>query len=137
MLGLKGGCLCGSITYEIHGDPMMTAICHCKDCQKKAGTTFSLIISTSSIFILKFSFNLLMKFSTKTSGADAPDEIPIVLQSCSLSNGILLSAWNNETVTLPIDVNQYEARLQEKIDSASLRTPKNLKAKVNMEKSYR
>jgi predicted dehydrogenase len=59
------------------------------------------------------------------------------LGSLQIANGILLSAWNNETVTLPIDVNQYEARLQGKINSASLRTPKNLKAKVNIEKSYR
>ena len=46
-LKLKGGCLCGSITYEVDGDPMMTAICHCKDCQKQTGTTFSLVIGVS------------------------------------------------------------------------------------------
>jgi len=32
-----------------------------------------------------------MKFSTRISGADAPEEIPIVLQFCIFSKGISLS----------------------------------------------
>lgn len=58
------------------------------------------------------------------------------LGSLQLANGILLSAWKNETVSIPIDVHEYEIRLQEKIAGASLRKPKDLKVKVNMEKSY-
>jgi predicted dehydrogenase len=59
------------------------------------------------------------------------------LGSLQLANGILLSAWNNETVKLPIDVNAYEVRLQEKIAGASLRKPKDLTVEIEMEKSYR
>ncbi|MAQ10247.1 MAG: oxidoreductase [Gammaproteobacteria bacterium] len=58
------------------------------------------------------------------------------LGSLQLANGILLSAWNNETVTVPIDTNQYEARLQEKIHNASLRAPKDLQVETDMKKSY-
>jgi len=58
------------------------------------------------------------------------------LGSLQLANGILLSAWNNETVTVPIDTNQYEARLQEKIHNASLRAPKDLQVETDMAKSY-
>jgi len=43
-------------------------------------TTSSLIISTSSILIENLFFKSLIKFSTNISGADAPEEIPIVLQ---------------------------------------------------------
>jgi hypothetical protein len=32
-----GGCLCGSVRYEMHGDPMMNVICHCLTCQKLSG----------------------------------------------------------------------------------------------------
>jgi predicted dehydrogenase len=59
------------------------------------------------------------------------------LGSLQLANGILLSAWTNGTVRLPIDVNEYEMRLQEKIVGTSLRTPKDLKVEIDMEKSYR
>jgi predicted dehydrogenase len=59
------------------------------------------------------------------------------LGSLQIANGILMSAWNNETVTLPIKANQYEALLQEKISRGSLRSPKDLKVNVDMEKSYR
>jgi predicted dehydrogenase len=58
------------------------------------------------------------------------------LGSLQMANGILLSAWTNGTVTLPIDANQYEARLQEKIRGSSLRTPRDLKVEIDMEKSY-
>jgi hypothetical protein len=53
-------------------------------------TTSSLIISTSSILIVNLFFNSPIKFSTKTSGADAPDDIPIVFAFSIFSNGISL-----------------------------------------------
>lgn len=31
---LEGGCQCGDIRYEISGDPMMAAICHCSMCRR-------------------------------------------------------------------------------------------------------
>jgi hypothetical protein len=38
-----GRCLCGSITYEISADPIMAGVCHCKNCQRQAGSAFSTI----------------------------------------------------------------------------------------------
>lgn len=32
-----GGCHCGAIRYEIEGDPVAHALCHCGDCRKHAG----------------------------------------------------------------------------------------------------
>lgn len=34
---LKGSCLCGGVKYEIKGEPIIIAHCHCIDCQKKSG----------------------------------------------------------------------------------------------------
>jgi hypothetical protein len=40
----EGGCLCGSVRYEFEAAPLLTAICHCRNCQKQAGSAFSLIV---------------------------------------------------------------------------------------------
>jgi hypothetical protein len=38
---LSGRCLCGSITYELAGDLITTAVCHCDHCQRQGGSAFS------------------------------------------------------------------------------------------------
>ena len=46
-----GRCLCGAVTYEITGDPMATAICHCEHCQRQSGGAFSVnvVVHTSQL----------------------------------------------------------------------------------------
>ena len=41
IMGRSGSCLCGEITYQIPEKSMMEAVCHCKNCQKQAGSAFS------------------------------------------------------------------------------------------------
>ena len=36
-----GGCLCGAINYKIAEAPKMMGVCHCKNCQRQAGSAFS------------------------------------------------------------------------------------------------
>lgn len=36
-----GRCLCGDVTYEIAGDLIATAVCHCDHCQRQGGGAFS------------------------------------------------------------------------------------------------
>lgn len=36
-----GRCLCGNISYEITGDLIATAVCHCEHCQRQSGGAFS------------------------------------------------------------------------------------------------
>ncbi len=38
---VTGQCLCGAIQYELDNPPAMTGICHCKNCQRQAGSAFS------------------------------------------------------------------------------------------------
>ena len=33
----RGRCLCGAISYEIDGEPVIVAHCHCTDCQRLSG----------------------------------------------------------------------------------------------------
>lgn len=34
------GCSCGSVRYEVSGNPIRVSVCHCKDCQKRTGSAF-------------------------------------------------------------------------------------------------
>jgi hypothetical protein len=43
-MGLTGGCLCGDIRYELSTDPLMCVTCHCKNCQRQAGSALSIIV---------------------------------------------------------------------------------------------
>ncbi|HMK11197.1 MAG TPA: GFA family protein [Acidimicrobiales bacterium] len=36
-----GRCLCGAVTWELNGDLIMTAVCHCDHCQRQSGGAFS------------------------------------------------------------------------------------------------
>jgi hypothetical protein len=35
---LDGRCLCGCLTYRCDGEPLVTVVCHCKDCQRQTGS---------------------------------------------------------------------------------------------------
>ena len=39
-----GKCLCGEVTYEISGDPVLQGNCHCIDCRKNTGAGFATIL---------------------------------------------------------------------------------------------
>lgn len=38
----RGSCLCGSVAYELREDPLAFYACHCSDCQRMTGSSFSL-----------------------------------------------------------------------------------------------
>jgi hypothetical protein len=35
---LRGGCACGAIRYECTSEPMLSVLCHCRDCQRSTGS---------------------------------------------------------------------------------------------------
>jgi len=45
---ITGSCHCGAVKYEIHGQFLMFAYCHCPDCRKYSGSAFSSILGTES-----------------------------------------------------------------------------------------
>ena len=34
---VSGGCYCGNVRYEAEGEPIMRALCHCRECQYLTG----------------------------------------------------------------------------------------------------
>ncbi|WP_159812136.1 GFA family protein [Pseudomonas sp. 18058] len=42
MSTLNGSCLCGNVQYSTLAAPLVTAVCHCTDCQKQSGSAFSI-----------------------------------------------------------------------------------------------
>ena len=45
MSTFTGGCLCGKIRYTATADPVFQGVCHCSDCQRQTGTSFSVIVA--------------------------------------------------------------------------------------------
>ena len=41
---ISGGCLCGKVRYPRLSPSVTIAVCHCKNCQKQAGTAFALVV---------------------------------------------------------------------------------------------
>ena len=39
-----GGCLCGSVRFEVKGDPEMFHACHCRNCQLMTGSAFTICL---------------------------------------------------------------------------------------------
>ena len=52
---LTGGCLCGAIRYEAKGTPALSAICHCRMCQRASGAPFMalLFIPSDNVNVIK------------------------------------------------------------------------------------
>ena len=44
MREMTGRCLCGQVHYSATAEPAIVAVCHCKNCQKSTGTSFSVVI---------------------------------------------------------------------------------------------
>ncbi len=48
MADLTGQCLCGSVKYKLTSELLMSGVCHCKNCQRQAGSAFSTIAGVAS-----------------------------------------------------------------------------------------
>ena len=42
---ITGSCVCGQLRYTAQAEPIFSAVCHCKTCQKQTGTAFRVVIA--------------------------------------------------------------------------------------------
>ncbi len=45
---IRGGCICGAVRYEIAGQPLTVAACHCTGCRRHSGAAFSVNLIVQS-----------------------------------------------------------------------------------------
>lgn len=65
-----GGCHCGSVKYSYSTPPEFTFFCHCSDCQRTAGSPFSV-----ELMIPSDSFDVKGELHTYTVTGDSGKEV--------------------------------------------------------------
>jgi hypothetical protein len=45
MQTISGGCACGKVRLRAEADPVFTAVCHCRACQRAGGGAFAVIVA--------------------------------------------------------------------------------------------
>ena len=66
---LKGGCLCGAVRYTTTAEPVMSAVCHCRDCQRFTGSAFGALVGVPKEAL---SIHGTMKTFTSLGGSGKP-----------------------------------------------------------------
>ena len=63
---MSGGCLCGQVRYSAEAEPAFVGVCHCRNCQKQAGSAFSIVVA-----ITKRAFSVEGRLKTYTDHGDS------------------------------------------------------------------
>ena len=65
-----GGCLCGDVRFSCAAQPDYTFFCHCSDCQRTAGSPFSVELMVSSE-----TFSVQGNLQTYTTTGDSGNDV--------------------------------------------------------------
>ena len=82
-----GKCLCGEVTYEVSGDPVLQGNCHCIDCRKNTGAGFATILFFKEEQVVQLSGKINSFQYNADSGNQAMEE----LFKCPLTFSVLVS----------------------------------------------
>ncbi|QIQ85305.1 GFA family protein [Erythrobacter sp.] len=80
----SGGCLCGKVRYTLAEDPVMCVTCHCKNCQRQAGSALSIIIGVREDAIA-------ISGAVKTYDDTADSGAPVHRQFCDTCGSALFT----------------------------------------------
>jgi hypothetical protein len=50
----KGGCVCGSVRFELDKQPLWVVACHCEPCKKRTGSAFGISVVADSNAVKTF-----------------------------------------------------------------------------------
>ncbi len=68
---LTGRCLCGDVSYVAESAPLITAICHCTDCQRQSGSAYSLVVAVPRDAV-ELTGDSVATFTTTTAATGTP-----------------------------------------------------------------
>ena len=79
-----GSCLCGTIQYTSSALPVLTAFCHCRDCQKAGGGGYSVNVAVPSA-------SLQISGTPQTYNTVGASGLPVVRRFCSRCGSALFT----------------------------------------------
>ena len=92
---ITGQCLCGQIRYQVANAPAMTGVCHCKNCQRQAGSAFSTLAA-----VAKSDFALTAGQLKLYQDADTASGNPVERYFCGNCGSPIYSALPGQPDTL-------------------------------------
>jgi len=93
----KGGCLCGQIRYEIHGELVEVLNCHCSMCRKAHGAAFR---TRATVWVRDFHWLRVQHLLTHYESS--PGEFRAFCRVCG-SNMITKFEQNREVYGFPLE----------------------------------
>ena len=89
-MSMTGRCLCGEVSYEITGELVATAVCHCDHCQRQSGGAFSV-----NLVVLESQLALSGTLTTYGDcGDDGGDTVYVRRRFCGTCGSPIVSEVN-------------------------------------------
>ncbi|KAE8381267.1 Mss4-like protein [Aspergillus bertholletiae] len=110
---LAGSCMCGATAYASDSEPLVTALCHCVDCQKWTGGAF-----TSNVIVPRESFKVTKGEPSfyDITGASGKNNRHFFCGRCGSSLFTELDLMADKTVIKAGTLDGGEANLRNKVD---------------------
>ena len=82
---LSGSCLCGAVRYSTTASPVLMGLCHCKHCQRRSGSAYSMLVGVPK-------GSLALTGEPLSSFADTGDSgLPVLRKFCPKCGSPVLS----------------------------------------------
>ena len=111
-MATTGACLCGMVTYEYDGSPVLQALCHCRNCQRQSGSSYSMI-------------QVVPRSSFRSSG-------PIVGRGDVAESGNILTRHFCTTCGSPIYISSANLSDMTIVNAGTLDEPANFTPQMNI-----
>ena len=111
MSHMTGGCLCSNLRYAADSEPIFSAVCHCKTCQKQTGTAFRVVVAVPrpavSLQGVQTTFTRMGDSGQQVINRFCPDcGVTVVIEPAALDNITIIPAGTlDETSWLAHDGN--------------------------------
>ncbi|OQD70727.1 hypothetical protein PENPOL_c001G05797 [Penicillium polonicum] len=110
---LHGSCMCGATAFTSHSEPIMTALCHCVDCQKWTGSAF-----TSNVVVPRDTFKVIKGIPKyfDIAGASGKNNRHFFCGTCGSNLFGELDIMDDKTVIKAGSLDNGEASLRNQVD---------------------